>query len=204
MTPHRLSFHAALCLIAATGAILCGGCASHEPLARYFVLTSDAAAGGAGPAGGGVRVFIRRVDIPGYLQTTKLASRRAENQVQYSTQELWAEPLSDGIAQAVGSAMDRSSRVTVAGVIGGGIPPARDYDLKIDIGRFEGDDHGEVVLVATWSLFAPESATPLLTRRSRFAQSGWKYGDYPGMARLLGLDLGELGAEIARSVRSQP
>jgi uncharacterized lipoprotein YmbA len=185
---------------------LLAGCASHEPLPRYFVLTSDASATGtrSGTQGGihGARIFIRRVDIPGYLKTTKLASRRADNQIEYSTAPQWAEPLNEGIADAVANAIDRTSRATVVGVIGGGIPPAREYDLKIDVERFEGDDRGDVVLLATWSLFAPESSTPVLTRRSRFVQSGWKYGDYAGLAKLLGVDVTQLGAEIARSIRS--
>jgi uncharacterized lipoprotein YmbA len=183
--------------------LLVAGCASHEPLTTYYVLTQDAAAGAkSGTQAGihGARVFIRRVDLPGYLQGTRLAARRADNQVVYSPTAQWAEPLSQGIADATAGAMDRTARVTVVGVIGGGIPPAREYDLKIDVERFEGDDKGAVVLLATWSLFAPESSTPVLTRRSRFVQTGWTYGDYPALAKLLGEDIDELGAEIARSV----
>ncbi len=184
--------------------LLLAGCASHEPLTSYFVLTSAASAGtkGGSPAAvQGQRVFIRRVDMPGYLQTTSLASRRTDNQIEYAPTAQWAEPLSEGVAHAVAQAMDGTSRATVVGVIGGGIPPARDYDLKIEVERCEGDDQGEVVLLTTWTLFAPESATPVLTRRSRFVQNGWKYGDNPGLAKLLGLDLNALGAEIARSIK---
>jgi uncharacterized lipoprotein YmbA len=193
-------------LYAAAAALMLGtalaGCASHEPLTSYYVLTSDASGDvRSGTQAGihGTRIFIRRVEIPGYLQTTKFTSRHADDQVEYSTTALWAEPLDQGIANAVGSAMNRTSRVTAVGVVGGGVPPARDYDLKIAVERFEGDDKGEVALVATWSLFAPESSTPLMTRRSRFVQTGWKYGDEPGLAKLMAQDLSELGSEIARS-----
>ena len=167
------------------------------------MLGSDASSGARnGTQAGvhGVRVFIRRVDIPGYLQTTKLTSRHADDQLDYSTGTQWAEPLDQGIAGAVASAVNATSRATVVGVVGGGVPPARDYDLKIAVERFEGDDKGDVVLLATWSLFAPESSTAILTRRSRFVQTGWKYGDYPALVRLLGTDITQLGAEIARSL----
>jgi uncharacterized lipoprotein YmbA len=180
------------------------GCASHEPLASYYVLTADAAAGArSGTQAGihGTRIFIRRVNVPGYLQSTKFTSRLADNQIQYSTAARWAEPLNEGIADALAGAINRTSRATVVGAIGGGVPPERDDDLKVEIERCEGDDQGDVVLVATWSLFAPETFAPMLTRRSRFVQHGWKYGDYPGLAKLLGVDVTELGAEIARAAQ---
>ncbi len=189
-------------LVPALG-LLAAGCASHEPLTSYYVLTPDAAPGaksGTQAAIHGARIFIRRVDLPGYLQGTRLATRQADNQVVYASTAQWAEPLSQGIADAAASALNRTTRVTVVGVVGGGMPPARDYDLKIDVERFEGDDKGEVVLQATWSLFEPESSTPVLTRRSSFVQTGWTFGDYPTLAKLLGEDVAELGAEIARSV----
>jgi uncharacterized lipoprotein YmbA len=200
MMPRRHSLPACLGL----AALLLGGCASREPLTSYFVLTPDAsAAAQSGTQAGihGVRIFIRRVDIPGYLQSNKLATRHADTQVQYADTAQWAEPLNQGIADALGSAIDRTPRMTVVGVIGGGIPPARDYDLKVNVERFEGDDKGQVILVATWSLYAPESSAPMLTRRSRFVQNGWTAGDYPALAKLLGADVSALGAEIARSIR---
>ena len=196
--------HRSLPALAGACTLLLGGCASHEALTSYFVLspeTSAAASSGTQPGVHGVRVFIRRVSIPGYLQSNKLASRHADTQVQYADTAQWAEPLNQAISDALGSAIDRTARMTVVGVVGGGVPPARDYDLKVDVERFEGDDKGQVILTATWSLYAPESSTPLLTRRSRFVQSGWTDGDYPGLAKLLGMDVDALGAEIARSPR---
>jgi uncharacterized lipoprotein YmbA len=192
-------------LLGLLAVVVTAGCASHEPLASYYVLTSDAAADArSGTQAGlhGARIFIRRVDVPGYLQTTKFTSRQADNQIQYSTAAQWAEPLNEGIADALTGAINRTSRATVVGAIGGGVPPARDDDLKVAIERCEGDDQGDVVLVATWSLFAPEASTPLLTRRSRFVQHGWKYGDYASLAKLLGLDIKQLGDEIARAAQS--
>ena len=200
--PLRRLLHAAVPLVG----ILLAGCATHESLTSYFVLTANppaSAVSGTQAAVHGVRVFIRRVDVPGYLQTTKLTTRLGENEVRYSPTAQWAEPLNEGITHAVENAIGRSSRVTVVGVAGGGVPPERDDDLKIDIERFEGNDHGDVVLVATWSLYAPESSAASVTRRSRFVQTGWHYGDYPALARLLGIDLNELGAEIARSAASR-
>jgi uncharacterized lipoprotein YmbA len=193
-----------LILLSLLALMVMAGCASHEPLASYYVLTSDAAAGArSGTQAGihGARIFVRRVDVPGYLQTTKFTSRQADNQIEYSTAAQWAEPLNEGIAAALAGAINRTSRATVVGAIGGGVPPERDDDLKVEIERFEGDDQGDVILVATWSLFAPESSTPILTRRSRFVQPGWKHGDYASLAKLLGLDVRELGAEIARAAQ---
>ena len=168
-----------------------GGCASREPLASYYVLTpTTAAASGPNTARPrGVRIFIRQVTIPGYLQPTKLASRRGDGQIEYSSTAFWAEGHREGFGRALADALSRQPGIAAASAPPQGIAPLRDYDLVVEVERFEGDDHGEVVLAVRWQLYRPGSGALIRSRQSRFRQSGWTYGDGAGQAQLLGLNV---------------
>lgn len=186
-----------LCCLAAL--LILTGCASKEAMPDYYVLTPPAAAGAGSTRG--VRLFIRAVNVPGYLNTTKLVSRRGETQIEYAPAARWAESLPEGIKRALTASLTQQRGIGAVSATPYGIPPARDYDLKIDVERFEGDDAGTAVAALRWTLYHPESSDPIVSEVSRQAKTGWKYGDYPAMAKLLSEDLAAAGEDIGRGVR---
>ena len=120
--------------------VMLGGCASHESLPTYYVLTPAAAARPASGNHSGARIFIRRVTLPGYLDSTRIASRRENDQIEYSPTAFWAEGHREGFGRALADALARRPGVGAVSAPPLGIPPARDYDLVVEIERFEGDD----------------------------------------------------------------
>lgn len=186
-----------LTLTAAAG----GGCASREPLASYYVLTPATASASNTARPRGARVFIRQVTVPGYLQPTRLASRRGDGQIEYATSASWAEGHREGFGRALADALASQPGIAAASAPPQNVPPPRDYDLVVEVERFEGDDHGEVVLAARWQLYRPGSGTPVRSRQSLFRQSGWTYGDDAGQARMLGENVRALAAQIATGAR---
>jgi uncharacterized lipoprotein YmbA len=177
------------------------GCATREALPSYFVLTSNQPSGKS--SSGGTRIFIRRVDVPGYLRDTHLASRRADNQIEYAPTALWAEPLSACISDAVAEALNSRHGLVVVSASIGGVPPPRDFDLQISIDRFEGNDRGEVRLRATWTLYPPQSAAPSRTGHADIVEPGWTDGDYPAMAALLGAAVHNFSDQLAERIGRQ-
>ena len=186
-------------LWALASALLLAACASKEALPQYYVLTPPRAANRGTPHG--IRVFIRAVTVPGYLNTGKLVSRRGESMIEYAPTARWAEGLSEGIRRGVAASLSHQRGIGSVTVAPYGIPPPRDYDVKIDVERFEGDDAGEAVVALKWTLFRPESAEPVVSRSSRQVRTGWKYGDYAAMATLLSEDLAAVGEEIGRALK---
>ncbi len=178
-----------------------GGCASREASPTYYVLTPAETAASATGNHRGARIFIRRVTLPGYLGSTSIASRRTNNQIEYSSTAFWGEAHREGFGRALADALSRQPGIGAVSAPPLGIPPQRDYDLVVEVERFEGDDHGEVVLAARWQFYLPESAVPISSRESRFVQTGWTYGDEAGQARMLGLNVQELAAQIEKAVR---
>lgn len=186
-----------LCGLSAS--LILAGCASNEALPRYYVLTPPTAAGAGSTRG--VRVFIRAVNVPGYLNTSKLASRRGATQIEYAPAARWAENLPEGIKRALMASLTQQRGIGAVSATPYGIPPARDYDLKIDVERFEGDDAGNAVAALRWTLYRPESGDPLMSQVSRQVRTGWKYGDYAAMATLLSEDLAAAGEDIGRGIK---
>jgi uncharacterized lipoprotein YmbA len=182
-------------------AVVCSGCASKEPLPSFYVLGSPAAVAPASIRATDPRIFIRRVTLPGYLQPTTIASRRADAQIEYSATALWAEGLRGGFGRALADALAQRPGIGAVSLPPISLLPTRDYDLDVEVERFEGNDAGEVILEASWQLCRPESAAPVVSRRSHFGQAGWTYGDAASQARLLGVNVQEFAAQIAKAVR---
>ncbi len=177
--------------------LLLVGCASKEPLPKFYVLT---------PAGDATvvrsarnTVFVRRVGVPAYLARANLASMGTGNQVHYSTTGRWAEPLDQGIARAV------ADELTARGIGAIGFQPSiqisdHRYDVNIRLIRFEGNANGQVVLSATWQVLPAASGVPLVRRATNTVLDGWTPGDEAGLAALLSQAVRRMADQIARAI----
>lgn len=185
-------------LCALLAPLLLSACATREALPQFYVLTPPAPSAGSTR---GVRIFIRAVNVPGYLNTTRLATRRGPAQIEYAPTTRWAETLSEGIKRALSASLTQQRGIGAVSATPSGIPPPRDYDLKIDVERFEGDDAGRAEAVLRWTLYRPESGDPVMSHVSRQVRTGWKYGDYAAMATLLSDDVAAAGREIGSALK---
>ena len=121
-------------------------------------------------------------------------------EVQYAPTERWAEPLDQGLSRAVAEDLGRDSRIRAYGFSPGAPPVNHSYDVWIRLERFEGNDNGEVVLSARWSVSQADSSTPINSRMVNIRRSGWQPGDYPGLVRLLSEEVMEMSLQIAHAI----
>lgn len=148
----------------------------------------------------GTVVLVRRVEVPTYLARTNLVTMRGGIQVQYAATERWAEPLDQGLSRAVAENLSRSSRIKAYGFSPGSPPIGHNYDVWIRLERFEGNDNGEVVLRARWSVSSAESSVPIAGRTVDIRRNGWRPGDYPGLVRLLSEEVTKMSHQIALAI----
>lgn len=175
-------------------------CAAVEPLPSFFLLSNASAGKIRSGQSGGTSVFVRRVDVPAYLATGRLVTMKGGIQVVYATTARWAEPLDQGVARAVAGSLSRNSRIRASGFSPGAPIAERKYDVWIRLERFEGIDHGEVILRGHWAISTEDSSAPIASRTFDIRRNGWRPGDYPGMVRLLSEAIAEMSREIARSI----
>jgi uncharacterized protein len=121
-------------------------------------------------------------------------------EVRYAPTQRWAEPLDQGLARAVAENLSRNSRIRAYGFSPGAPPADQSYDVWIRLERFEGNDNGEVVLRARWSVSTAGSSVPVTSRTVDIRRSGWKPGDYRGLVRLLNAEVAEMSRQIARAI----
>jgi uncharacterized lipoprotein YmbA len=172
-------------------------CATKEPLPNFFLLTGS---GSQTQSSGGTAVLVRRVQVPAYLARTNLVTMKGGMEVQYAPTNRWAEPLDQGLARAVGEDLNQNPRIRAYGFSPAAPPVDHSYDVWIRLERFEGNDNGEVVLSARWSISRADSSTPINSRTVDIRQSGWKPGDYTGLVRLLSEEVMKMSLQIARAI----
>jgi uncharacterized lipoprotein YmbA len=121
-------------------------------------------------------------------------------EVQYSATARWAEPLDQGISRAVADALSQNSSLRAYGFSPSAPPPSRNYDVRIRIERFEGNDNGEVTLQARWEVTTADSSEAVASRKVALRRSGWQPGDHAGLVRFLSQEIGEMSRQIAHSI----
>ena len=175
----RMGMHgiALACMAVLAGAAV-SGCSLLKPqpdLSRFFVLTSltdaDVPSAEGTPATGGLAITFGPVRFPDYLDRPQIVHRVEENRVAFSEWDRWAEPLDRNFGRVLSQNLTLllgTDRVlgfpSFAGV-------AMDYQVPIEIMRFESDMHQEVHLIVRWGVVQPDENTVLHTEESRFVAS---------------------------------
>jgi uncharacterized protein len=124
------------------------GCASGVAR-RLYVLGTPLESTEA--AGNGPVVWLRRVSLPDYLDSTDIVWRAGQHGLQTSPTGRWGERLSLGITQAL--ATDLTARLPQNRVVWS--DPGREKstrELLVDVEGFDAWPDGHCVLSATWTL----------------------------------------------------
>ncbi|MBV8141388.1 MAG: membrane integrity-associated transporter subunit PqiC [Verrucomicrobia bacterium] len=172
-------------------------CATREPLPNFFLLTGSRP---RAQSSGGTSVLVRRVQVPAYLARNNLVTIKGGMEVQYAPTDRWAESLDQGLARAVAEDLSRNSRIRAYGFSPGAPPVDHSYDVWIRLEHFEGNDNGEVVLSARWSVSSADSSEPIKRGAVDLRQSGWKPGDYPGLVHMLSDEVKKMSLQIAEAI----
>src|SRR5258708_18809028 len=126
------------------------GCATTEPLPTYFVLPAAGVSAKPVPPGATVRVYVRRVEVPAYLNRTNLASMNG-NEVRYSPTALWALSLDQTISLGIAWNLNRAG-MPAAGFQPAFTVPPHTYEVAVHITHFEGHENGDVLLSGSWQI----------------------------------------------------
>lgn len=166
---------------------------------HYYVLTS-AASPAVTPDGAGLKLGLKKIKLPPYLQKGSMVVRHAGNELAYHDVARWAEPLADSIEQLVQARLLANPRVTRVFTEGFPFDLERDYDVAVTINRCEGvRQNGETIarVAATIEITAPTADGKLVTRRAFGpVDTPWDGRDYSALAAALSAAVDSLGDEI--------
>jgi uncharacterized lipoprotein YmbA len=192
----------------ATLATLGVGCsilpAPQPDATRYFVLTAGTPAASSQGATAGsdakLTIGLGPIAFPDYLARSDIVTRAADNRVELSTGDRWAEPLdvtfkrilSHDLAIALGGAQ-------VAAFPWFGSPSHFAYRVEPVIDRFEADGQGVARLAARWTVNDGASDRMLYASTTDLSVAATS-GDHAAMASALSQVESDFAGEIAAAI----
>jgi uncharacterized lipoprotein YmbA len=179
------------------------GCGSSKPTHLYVLsATADKM---RPPSPTGLALGIGPITLPKYIDRPQVVSRIAANSLDQSEFEQWGGDLNDNITRVLASnlgnllATDRVSLYPWKGAA------PIDFQVSMDVTRFEQDPDGNVVLDAFWSISTPGKEKVLTMQRSSYRESapaaaGQGREAYDAMVAAMNADLLALSRDIAAAI----
>lgn len=179
-------------------ALLLTACTSTSPPSRFYVLTPVTQS--VEQTASELTIGMGPVRLPAYLDRSQMVSRTDANQLQMDEFERWAGGLSPNINDVMAENLSRmlgTDRVVTH-------PWARavpvQYQVALDIRRFDITEENKVYLLAQWRLFAGNGKQLLKIKRMELSQSV-DGSDYSARAAAQSAALAELSRRIAQAIQ---
>ncbi|MFZ1886530.1 MAG: PqiC family protein [Candidatus Binataceae bacterium] len=201
----RAAQFAAIAILAIAGAAT-GGCPlSLQPRpddSKFFVLSPIAAASSPSAGSNAMVIGIGPIKLPDYLERQEIVTRVAPNRMVLSGTDRWAEGL-DGnftqvFAQDLGATLGTQRIVFFPWYQTATI----DYQVQLDVYRFESDGSGTVTLTAHWQIL-DRGGKLLYVTDSTFTTTAASPGT-TAIVAAMSTALGNLAQEIASKIASLP
>ncbi len=140
-------------------AMMAAGCSVLSPQAdrsRFFILSpvSDSAGMAARPAltspGSQLTLGIGPVEFPDYLRRLAVVTRVAPNRIELSDERRWAEPLDKNFTRVLSENLATLLDTHRIEKYPWSLRTKVDYQIEIDVQRFETTADGQTQLIASW------------------------------------------------------
>jgi len=175
------------------------GCAKGPP-PDFYVLHAHANPSLAGAERGAV-VGVGPVELPAHLDRSQIVTRASDYQLELSESHQWAEPLKNSVSRVIAvnlSNMLESNRVYI-------IPRRQrislDFQVSIDIARFDGRLGEYAVLGARWILYGEDTREPILSHVTIVSEET-ENASYDALVAAASRTLEALSREIADAIEA--
>ena len=177
-------------------------CASNAP-SRFYVLSSLTGTGEETEMAGDERnltIGIGPVELPAYLDRQQVVTRVSANELHLAGFDEWAEPLGDNFTRVLIenlSVLLSKDLFTIFPFRG---PEPIDYQVEVEVSRFDGRRGGDAALMTRWSIFGEDDKKLLLTRKSSFKEATGASG-YEALVAAQSRTVQALALEIAGAIK---
>ena len=174
---------------------------------RFFALSATTGASSEGSmqnaaATAGLTYGVGPVRIPNYLDRNEICVRLTASELAYTPNDRWAEPLRNSIPTVLAQDLARQlgqGHVVIYPWLGEKV----DYQIEVDVLRFEPSTDGKSYLTARWVVRKGADGRTVVARESSYAQDAASKNTSASV-EALSATLDELGREIAASLGSLP
>ncbi|MFQ5684361.1 MAG: membrane integrity-associated transporter subunit PqiC [Candidatus Binatia bacterium] len=192
-------------LAVAVGASLIslGGCATTQPTS-YYVLASLPAARvetGFTPSAHSIAIGVGPIELPQYLDRPQIVTRASRNELGIAEFDRWAEPLKNSFANVLAENLSVLIPTDHIAVFPWNRSTPIDYQVRVEVTRFEGTSGGEVSLIARWSISGKNKRKVLMIRKSSVKEST-EAMNYKSTVSAMNRALGNLSRQIAAAIKT--
>ena len=142
-------------------------CAGSQP-SNYFVLsalpTPETPMGSA--SSNQLAIGVAPVALPAYIDRPQLVTRASANRLDLAEFDRWAEPLQDMFTRTLAENLSALLKTDLVYDLPDRQVPDLDYQVSVEIWRFDRGVDGKTELLARWAIFRGNAAEPLVTRKS--------------------------------------
>jgi uncharacterized protein len=176
------------------------GCTPAPPI-DYYMLTPVGEQSLAPVPSGDLTIGLQPIELADYLDRPEIVTRPQPTAVELADVHRWGERLDILIARVLAENLNVMAPASDVVLLPTPFVIEADRELLIEIGRFDMDDTGTVVLEARWQLVDSARGRTLASSRSRFTEDAGSTPSYEAIAIAMSRALGALSGEIAQQVR---
>jgi uncharacterized lipoprotein YmbA len=175
------------------------GCASTPP-SRFYILSPVTAGAAAQPAGPATAIGVGPVELPNYLDRPQIAVRTGANELRFSETHRWAEVLQEHVTGVLAENLARLVPTDEVALFPWGRTVTIDFQVTVEVSRFDADESGNVVLSALWMLYREPNREVVVEKRTEVTEPVGDAG-YPEIVAAQSRALGSLSRQIADAIR---
>jgi len=182
--------------------ILSGCGAGPSTPSRFYVLSSPGdllAAKRPATRAQGLQLGIGPIALPPHLDRTQIVTQASRHRLDLKDLDQWAEPLKDGFTRVLAQNLSALLETDNVFQYPWRRPFTVDYQVTVEVLRFDTDPTGESVLAVRWNVIKGDGRELLFSHTSTFKTQVADKGIEPTVAAM-SRNLAELSREIGTSV----
>ena len=182
-----------------------GGCLGKgtQETARFYVLTSMSGSGAetkTAMARDDATIGVGPVELPGYLDRPQIATRESRNELQFAEFDRWAGSLEKGFSSVLAENLSILLSTDRVAVYPWKTTPI-DYQVTVNVSRFDGEPGGDVLLIARWTILGDNGKEVIFDSRSSLSEEASE-DDYDAIVSAQSRLLEALSREIATAIEA--
>ncbi len=192
-------------MVLALCALSVAGCLSPRPDdSKFFVLSPvhGDPVGATSASSRQILIGLGPVKLPEYLDRQEVVTRIAPNRLELSSVDRWAEPLDADFTRVLAQNLSTDLGTQRITFFPWYATTHVDYQVKVDVYRFESDKDGKVDLAAHWQIL-DGTGKLLIARDSTYSENA-QAGSASDSAAAMSRALGKLSQDIAAAIQSAP
>ena len=180
--------------------VFLAGCGTTRP-SKFYILSPMPAGESVTATGNEPAIGLGPVVMPKYLDRPQIVQRAGDNQLLLAESHRWAEPLANNFTRVLAENLAATIPVDQVAVYPWNRTTRVDYQVSVDVMRFDADTNGNAVLSSDWKVLETESNEVIAMKRSTFSEAALAT-DYAAIVAAQSRLLAAFAREITGVIRS--